>query len=69
VTPESPDEPTDNAVVVDRGDYREATRLGPMASRILVGVSVVHEHAQLKAFAWRLAGIGIGVVGIGLFGG
>jgi heavy metal sensor kinase len=69
VTPEPPDEPSGTAVVVDRGDYREATRLGPMVSRILVGVSVVHERAQLNAFALRLAGIAIGVVGIGLFGG
>lgn len=68
-TPEPPANPTDAAVVVDRGAYREAVRLGPLASRILVGVSVRQEHAQLKAFAWRLAGIAIGVVSIGLFGG
>jgi two-component system, OmpR family, sensor kinase len=69
VSPEPPDDPTENAVVVDRGDYREATRLGPSVSRILVGVDVRHERAELKAFAWRLSGIAIGVVGIGLFGG
>ncbi len=69
VTPEPPTEPPDHAVVFDRGDYREATRLGPMTTRILVGVPVQREHAALKAFAWRLTGIGIGVVGIGLFGG
>jgi two-component system OmpR family sensor kinase len=69
VTPERPSEAPDSAVVVDRGDFREATRLGPMASQILVGVSVAREHAVLRAFAWRLWGIGLGVVGIGLFGG
>lgn len=69
VTPSPPDEPTQNAIVADRGDFREASRLGPMASRILVGVSVKREHDQLRAFATRLAIIGIGVVGIGLFGG
>ena len=42
---------------------------GPGVTRILVGRSVVREQAALHAFAWQLAGSGVGVLVVGLAGG
>jgi heavy metal sensor kinase len=52
-----------------RGEYREVVMLGPRTTRILVGRPARKELAELRAFAWQLAGIGLLVLGIGLLGG
>jgi heavy metal sensor kinase len=52
-----------------RGEYREATLVGPLDTRILVGQSVRSEQAELGAFSWQLAGAGAVVLAVGLLGG
>jgi heavy metal sensor kinase len=52
-----------------RGEFREGTLLGPHGSRILVGKPIGQELAELTAFAWQLAGLGLLVLGVGLAGG
>ncbi len=53
----------------DRGDYREVSMRGPRSTRIVVGRNIARERADLLAFAWQLAGIGAGVLVVGLAGG
>jgi heavy metal sensor kinase len=55
--------------LVPRGEYREAVMLGPGRTRILVGRSVAREWAEVRAFAWQLAGAGAAVLAVGLAGG
>ena len=55
--------------VTQRGDYREARMRGPNDTRILVGRPVARELADLQAFGWQLAGIGLAVLVVGLAGG
>jgi heavy metal sensor kinase len=55
--------------LTQHGEYREATMMGPAATRILVGRSVVKDEAELRAFAWQLAGSGALVLAVGLAGG
>ncbi len=52
-----------------RGQFREALLAGPHRSRILVGRSARPERAELAAFAWQLAGVGVVVLAVGLAGG
>jgi heavy metal sensor kinase len=52
-----------------RGEYREIALGGPLGTRILVGQSVRREHAELRAFAWQLAGASVVVLAVGLAGG
>jgi heavy metal sensor kinase len=52
-----------------RGDFREATVLAPMATRVLVGRSVGREQAELSRFAWQLSAAGIAVLAVGMAGG
>jgi heavy metal sensor kinase len=61
----SPHEP----ILLQRGEYREVAMPGPPGSRILVGRSVRRELAELRALAWRLGGVGIVVLAVGLAGG
>lgn len=51
------------------GDRRETLQPGPRGTLILVGKQVGHELAELRAFAWRLAAIGLLVLVVGLAGG
>ena len=53
----------------NRGRLREVTLLGPGRTTILVGRSIHHELNGLRRMAWRLAGIGLGVLSVGMFGG
>lgn len=55
--------------LTQRGELREAALVGPSGTRILVGRSVAREQSELRAFAWRLAGIGAVVLAVGLAGG
>src|SRR5947209_3169491 len=52
-----------------QGEDRVATALGPRATRILVGRSVKAELAELRTFAWQVAGAGAVVLAVGLAGG
>ncbi len=52
-----------------RGEYRECSLLGPFGARILVGRSTKRARAELRAFAWQLAGAGAVVLAVGLAGG
>jgi len=51
------------------GDRRETLRLGPGATRLLVGRHVGRELAELRTFLWRLSASGLLVLGMGLAGG
>jgi heavy metal sensor kinase len=55
--------------VRQRGDLREAYVHGPFGMRWLVGRSIARERAELRRLAWLLAGIGAGVLVVGLGGG
>jgi two-component system OmpR family sensor kinase len=54
---------------VQHRDTRVAILLGPRTTRILVGKALHKEQADLRAFAWQLAGIGLAVLALGLAGG
>lgn len=55
--------------VRERGPYREAWMRGPNNTRIVVGKSIARERRSLHAFAWRLLGIGVTVLIVGMSGG
>jgi heavy metal sensor kinase len=57
------------ARLTQRGEYREAELLGPHRTRILVGGPIGKVQAELRAFAWQLAGAGAVVLAVGLAGG
>jgi heavy metal sensor kinase len=65
----APNDVPPEATLLDRGSYREAIRLGPRRTRILVGRSLEPVQADLAGFAWRLAGAGGAVLLAGLLGG
>jgi heavy metal sensor kinase len=69
VTPPDASAPPPGRRPWQRGEWREAARLGPRGTRILVGRSVRKEQAELNAFAWQLAGAGAAVLAVGLAGG
>jgi heavy metal sensor kinase len=52
-----------------RGEYREIALGGPLGTRILVGQSLRQANAELRAFAWQLAGASAVVLAVGLAGG
>jgi heavy metal sensor kinase len=51
------------------GENREAIRMGPRRTRILVGQPVRRELHDSAMFAWRLGAVGLAVVLLGLAGG
>jgi heavy metal sensor kinase len=65
----APFPPPSQARCRQRGEYREITLRGPLGAHILVGHSVRREHAELRAFAWQLAGASAVVLAVGLAGG
>ncbi len=70
VPPQLPEPPEPRRPrLAQRGDYHEAVLLGPFQTRILVGKSVSRELAEVRAFAWQLAGVGGVVLALGLAGG
>jgi heavy metal sensor kinase len=52
-----------------RGSFREMVMSGPHGTLILVGKPFHRELAELRAFAWQLAGSGAAVLAVGLVGG
>jgi heavy metal sensor kinase len=52
-----------------RGDLREAGVMLSQGERILVGRSTRREQGELRRLAWMLAGVGGGMLAIGLAGG
>jgi two-component system, OmpR family, sensor kinase len=65
--PERP--PPPQALLRQRGPYREAIMLGPQRMAILVGQSIQHEQEELSAFTWMVLTASAIVLGIGLAGG
>ncbi len=53
----------------ERAEHRLCTYRGPGGARILVGMSMQKDRAELRALAWQLAGTGGLVLAGGLFGG
>jgi two-component system OmpR family sensor kinase len=49
--------------------YREMARPGPGGTRLVVGLPIGREQAELWAFAWQLVGAGAVVLAVGLAGG
>ncbi|WP_161967119.1 sensor histidine kinase [Fimbriiglobus ruber] len=62
-------EPGYYSITRDRGSMREVVMRGPGDTLILVGRSTVRMTADLRAFAWQLAGTGVLVLMVGLVGG
>jgi two-component system, OmpR family, sensor kinase len=61
--------PTGNPQFRQRGMLREVILQGPFGTRILVGKSLGSEETALRQLRWRLLGVGIAVMAIGLLGG
>ena len=55
--------------MIQRGEFREVTLHGPRNTTVLVGRSTRREEAEIRAMAWQLAGVGLGVLSFGLLGG
>src|SRR5258708_3210752 len=51
------------------GDWCEATVPGPFESKVLVGRSIARELQELRNLRWVLAGVGAGIMAVGLVGG
>ncbi len=55
--------------LAQRGEYREATMLGPGRTRVAVWAPVGADLAELERFAWQLTAAGAVVLAVGLAGG
>ena len=61
--------PSPQPQVTAHGLFREVVMLGPWRTSILVGQSTAKTRADLEAFAWQLAAVGVLVLAVGVAGG